>query len=65
MADAPVNSAGLSEEDTCRACLRTLADTLKDIWAEEDKPLTELDLQEMKAEEEGWGDEFRTELAKR
>ena len=65
MAGAPVSSAGLSEEDTCRACLRTLADTLKDIWAEEDEPLTELDLQEMKAGEEGWGDEFRTKLAKR
>ena len=30
-----------------------------------DPPLTELDLQEIKAEAEGWGDEFRTELFKR
>ena len=65
MADAGCNSpAGLSE-DVSRACFRTLADTLKDIWAEEDEPLTELDLQEIKAEAEGWGDEFRTELFKR
>ena len=30
-----------------------------------DLPLTELDLQEIKAEAEGWGDQFRTELFKR
>ena len=30
-----------------------------------DPPLTELDLQEIKAEEEGWGDQFRTELFRR
>ena len=60
MADASCNSpAGLSA-DVSRACLRTLADTYG-----LDLPLTELDLQEIKAEAEGWGDEFRTELFKR
>ena len=67
MADAGCNSPALSDgepalsdEELSRPCLRTLADTYG-----LDLLLTELDLQEIKAEAEGWGDQFRTELFKR
>ena len=59
----PVTADGLSPEEVSRRCLRKLGD----YWAElaeecrrESDP-TESDLEEMQAEEEGWGHQWRAE----
>ena len=59
----PVTADGLSPEEVSRRCLHKLGD----YWAElaeecrrESDP-TESDLEEMQAEEEGWGHQWRAE----
>ena len=53
---------GLTDEELSRQCLRDLEDILKEELADE-PPLTESDLEEMQAEYEGWGHQWRAENA--
>ena len=56
----PVTADGLSPEEVSRRCLRNLADYFGEL-AEGEPPPTESDLEEMQAEEEGWGHQWRAE----
>ena len=56
----PVTADGLSLEEVSRRCLRNLAD-YSDELADGEPPPTESDLEEMQAEEEGWGHQWRAE----
>ena len=56
----PVTADGLSLDEVSRRCLRNLADYFGEL-AEGEPPPTELDLEEMQAEEEGWGHQWRAE----
>ena len=56
----PVTADGLSLEEISRRCLRNLADYVGEL-AEGEPPPTESDLEEMQAEQEGWGHQWRAE----
>ena len=55
---AAVTSDGLTLEEVSRKCLGNLVSTWDELWDE--PPPTETDLEEMRAEEESWGDDWRT-----
>ena len=56
----PVTADGLSLDEVSRRCLRNLGDYFGEL-AEGEPPPTESDLEEMQAEEEGWGHQWRAE----
>ena len=56
----PVTADGLSLDEVSRRCLRNLEDYFGEL-AEGEPPPTESDLEEMQAEEEGWGHQWRAE----
>ena len=56
----PVTADGLSLDEVSRRCLRNLEDYFEEL-AEGEPPLTESDIEEMQAEEEGWGHQWRAE----
>ena len=59
---AAVTRNGPTLEEVSRQCLSDLADVLEDL-AKEDPSPTHSDIDEMEAEEEGWGPQWRAQRA--
>ena len=57
-----VTRNGLTREEVSRQCLREFVGVLEDLsWEDPYDSPTESDLEEMQAEEEGWGHRWRAE----